>query len=187
MRATQLPALGPRTVGEPEPDLTSVVVAHRAIGHDLRRLGRVFAEVAIPEAAPGPARSVPAIRRYAASLLAEIRAHLDAEDEIIWQAIAAAAGQAVDLGPLSDDHVTIAAIADRAFRPLGSLGELAASLGDLRGMLEEPRAGEEQQAFSVMRHYMRAETYRWCERRATGTALGVLRFRMPWLARHLPA
>jgi len=78
--------------------------------------------------------------------------------------------------------------AGRAFRPLDSLGELAASLGDLRGMLEEHRAGEEQQAFSVMRRYLRAETYRWCERRATGTApLGVLRFRLPWLARHAHA
>jgi len=75
-------------------------------------------------------------------------------------AIATAAGQAVDLGPLNDNHVTIAATADRAFRPLGSLGELAASLGDMRGMLEEHRAGEEQQAFSVMRRYLRAETYR---------------------------
>jgi hypothetical protein len=185
MRATQLPALGPRTAGEPEPDLTSMVVVHRAIGHDLRRLGAVLAGFATMDEASGPAWPGPAFRRYAASLLAEVRAHIDAEDEFVWPLTAAAAGHAVHLGRLSDDNVAIAVTADRASRALGSPGALAASLGDLREMLDEHVADEERQVFPVMRRYLRAETSRWCERRTTRMAPpGVLRFRLPWLARH---
>lgn len=162
-----------------------MVVAHRAIGHDLGRLGSALADVAADGVAPGSTGPVPAICRYAASLLAEVRAHVTDQDEIVWPVIAAAAGQAVDLDPLTDDHVAILATADRASKALGSVGELAASLSDLREMLDEHMADEERQIFPVMRRYVRAEVFRCCEIRASrAVPLAALRFRMPWLARH---
>jgi hypothetical protein len=86
-----------KTAAEPEPDLTSMVVVHRAIRQDLRRLAACLAEIAGRGSSPSQAR---AIGRYTAALLAEIRAHHENEDEVLWPVIAATAGQAVDLAPL---------------------------------------------------------------------------------------
>jgi hypothetical protein len=183
MRATQQPALGRRAAGEPEPDLTAMVVAHRAIGQDL---GRLVASAA--ELAPFARGRDLAIRRYSAALLTQIRAHHRYEDEIVWPVIAAAAGQAVDLTPLTDDHQAIEAAARRASRALRSdgepdpaLGELRKALAELRDMLGEHIADEERQVFPVMRRYLRAQTDRWCQRQACRTSPAP-RFRMPWLA-----
>lgn len=210
MRSTEPPVLTARTPGEPEPDLTSLVLTHRAIKQDLGRLAATVAELAQSGSAPGREH---AIRQYAADLLAQIRAHHRGEDEIVWPALAAAAGQAVDLAPLTDDHEAIEAALVRAGHALGqpgqpgrsgrpgqpgqsgrpgepgesplAAGELRQALGALRDMLDEHIADEERDVLPVMRRYLRAQTGVWCQRQACRVAApGALRFRMPWLARH---
>jgi iron-sulfur cluster repair protein YtfE (RIC family) len=163
-----------------------MVLVHRAIRADLSRLIASIDELA--DRGGPPAGRVRAIGRYTTALLAEIRGHHDNEDEIVWPVLAVAALQAVDLGPLTDDHRAIEATVGRAGQALGSLGELRARLGELLDMLDEHMADEERQVLPAMRRYLHAETYRWCEMQARRTtSLGRLRFRAPWLARHTRA
>jgi iron-sulfur cluster repair protein YtfE (RIC family) len=166
-----------------------MVVVHRAIRQDLRRLAASLAEIAGHGAPPSQVR---AIARYTAALLAEIRAHHENEDEILWPVIAATAGQAVDLAPLTDDHRAIETAAGRASRALASFraqpgapAELYASLTELRDMLDEHIADEEEQIIPAMRRYLPAEACRRCERQIQRKAsLPGLRFTAPWLARY---
>jgi Hemerythrin HHE cation binding domain len=187
VRTKQLPAARARTAGEPEPDLTGLVLVHRAIGADLRRLTASIDELATSGAVPAPTRWR-AIRRYTEALLAEIRGHHHTEDEVIWPVLAAAALQAVDLRPLTDDHEAIEPTLDRVSQALGSPGELRGPVGELLDILDEHIADEQKQVFPVMRRYLHAETYQWCQRQALRTApLARLRFTLPWLARHAHA
>jgi hemerythrin-like domain-containing protein len=182
-------ALRARTAEEPEPDLTSIVVIHRAIRQDLARLAACLGQVAAHGA---PRSRSHAIWRYTAALLAEIRTHHQNEDEILWPVLAATTGQAVDLTPLTDDHQAIRAAADRASQALASfrgapatLAELHASVSQPHDLLDEHIADEEQQILAAMRRYLPADVYRWCEQQTRRkAALPGLRFTAPWLARH---
>ena len=106
--------------------------------------------------------------------------------------IAVTAGQAVDLAPLTDDHRAIEAAVGRASQALASFraqprthAELHASVADLRDMLDEHIADEEEQILPAMRRYLPAESYRWCEKQIQRKAsLPGLRFTAPWLARY---
>ena len=178
-----------RTTREPEPDLTLLVVIHRAIRQDLWRLTARLTEIADRCAPPSQAR---AIGRYAVALFAEICRHHENEEDILWPVIAATAGQAVDLTPLTDDHRAIGAAVGRASRALASFradpgpsAELPASVTELREMLDEHIADEEQQILPAMRRYLPADACRWCERQIwRKTPLPGLRFTAPWLARY---
>jgi iron-sulfur cluster repair protein YtfE (RIC family) len=179
-----------RTPAEPEPDLTSMVVAHRAMRRDLARVAALAGDVAGRDQPPGRAA---AICRYTAALLAGIRAHQQGEDEILWPVIAATAGQAVDLVPLADDHQAIEAATVRAGRALASLAAephgraeaLPAPVTALRDMVDEHIADEEAQLFPAMRRYLTARSWRWCEQQIRRTAAPPgLRFTVPWLARY---
>jgi hemerythrin-like domain-containing protein len=182
-------ALRTRTAREPEPDFTVMVVTHRAIRHDLRRLADCLGG---RSALGGPASRDRALRRYTAALLDQIRAHHRREDDIVWPVIAATAGQAVDLTPLTDDHQAINAVASRASEALASpaadedvLAELRAPVSELRDMLEEHIADEEEQIFPAMRRYLPADAYRWCQKQIRRKASPPgLRFTAPWLARY---
>lgn len=166
-----------------------MVVIHRAIRQDLRRLADCPGETATPGA---PASQARAIRRYTAALLDQIRAYHRSEDDIIWPVIAATAGQAVDLTPLTDDHQAIKAAASRASQALASVGaesdvfgELHASVSELRDMLEEHIADEEEQVFPAMRRYLPPHACRWCQQQILRQAAPPgLRFTAPWLARY---
>jgi iron-sulfur cluster repair protein YtfE (RIC family) len=170
-----------------------MVVVHRAIRQDLRRLAACLAEIAGRGAPPSQAR---AIGRYTAALFAEIGRHHENEDDVLWPVIAATAGQAVDLTPLTDDHQAIKAAIGRASQVLASFraeldappvsaAELHASITELRDMLDEHIADEEQQVFPAMRRYLPAEAWRWCEQQIHRTARRPgLRFTAPWLARY---
>lgn len=185
----QAPVLGRRTTGEPEPDLTSLILTHRAISQDIGRLAAGLDQLASAGPAPG---QVQAVRRYAAALLAQILAHHRCEEEIIWPVIAAAAGQAVDLAPLTDDHRAIGAAVSQVCTAAGPPGashqglrDVREALGGLRDMIGEHIADEEGQVLPVMRRYLRAQTARWCQRQVCRNAPArALRFRMPWLARY---
>jgi catechol 2,3-dioxygenase-like lactoylglutathione lyase family enzyme/iron-sulfur cluster repair protein YtfE (RIC family) len=188
-RARPFP-LRARTVAEPQPDLTSMVVAHRAMRQDLARLAVLAGDIADRDQPSGWAR---AFGRYTAALFAEIRAHHQGEDEILWPVIAATARQSVDLAPLADDHQAIGAASVRASQALASLAAqpgidataLAASVAALRDMVDEHIADEEAQLFPAMRRYLTAQAWRWCEKQIMRAAAPPgLRFTMPWLARH---
>jgi iron-sulfur cluster repair protein YtfE (RIC family) len=189
MATTPPLTLTARSAGDPQPDLTSLVVAHRAMRQDLRRLSACLGQI------PGggaPASRAPAICRYTAALLAEVRQHDENEDDILWPVIAATAGQAVDLTPLTDDHRAIEAAVGRAIQALasfsaepGTSAELLASVTELRDMLDEHIADEEEQVLPVMRRYLPAEAFRWYEKQIQRKAsLRGLRFTPPWLARY---
>jgi iron-sulfur cluster repair protein YtfE (RIC family) len=187
--STTLPfALRTRTTQEPEPDLTYIVVVHRAIRQDLGRLATCLGEVAAQDWPPSQVR---AIRRYTTALLAEILAHHRSEDDIIWPVIATA-GQAVDLTPLTDDHQAIDATVGRVTQAVacfiterGTSAQLHASVSELHDMLEVHIADEEEQIFLAMRRYVPAEAYRWCQRQIQRQAPWPgRRFTAPWLARY---
>lgn len=181
-------ALRTRTAGEPEPDLTSMMVTQRAIRQDLRRLSACLDDLAgtgVP-----PARAA-AITRYTAALLAEIRAHHENQDRIVWPVIAAIAGQSVALAPLTDDHQAIQAGVNRAGLALaaglapGTLDEARAAVGALCDMLDDHITDEQRQILPVMRRYLPADVYRRCEEQTwRRTSLPRLRFTLPWLARY---
>jgi hypothetical protein len=182
------PSLRPRTSRDPEPDLTSLVVLHRAIRQDLGRLADGLA--GIGELEPGQAR---ALCRYTAVLLAAIRAHHENENDIIWPLIAATAREAVDLPPLTDDRLVVEEAADRAQRalacfaaePSAGTAALQASISELRDLTGEHVADEEAQLVPAMRRYLPAPAYRWAERQILRkTAPPRPRLIVPWLARH---
>jgi iron-sulfur cluster repair protein YtfE (RIC family) len=187
-----------RTRSEPEPDLTSAVVIHRALREDLRRLTACLDNIGTAKSTGGswplPGARI-AIGRYTAALLTEIRAHHESQDLILWPVIAATAGQSVDLAPLTDDHQAIERAVRRVGQALDSLSaepaeqgtpaRLRASLGALRDMVEDHIADEDEQVLPAMRRYLSADGYRWCERQIRrNTPLSRRRFSTPWLARH---
>jgi iron-sulfur cluster repair protein YtfE (RIC family) len=186
--ATQPFASRATAAQEPELDLTSIAVIHRAIRQDLRRLADRLAEITGHVGPPTQAR---AIGRYATALFAEIRRHHDNEDRILWPVIAATAGQAVDLTPLTDDHRAIEAAIGTASQVLASCDagvgnppELCAAVTKLRDMLDEHIADEELQILPAMRRYVPSGTYRRCERQIQRKAsLTSRRFTASWLAR----
>jgi Hemerythrin HHE cation binding domain len=161
-----------RRPADPEPDLTPLLVKHRAIREDMARLAGVLAESAT-------ATRRGAVRRYCAALFTEIASHLDDEDGILWPVIAAAAGPCVDLAPLTDDHQAIGAALGRAAREL-----TRTRVRELHDMLDEHIADEEAHILRAMRNYVPALAYRWCEEQSWHRAsLAAQRFRAPWLAR----
>jgi putative ABC transport system ATP-binding protein len=172
-----------------EPDLAILVVTHRALREDVWRLACKLAEVDGSDVSPGQAH---AISRYAAAVLGEILGYHDTEERVIWPAVGAAAGQAVDLSPLSDNHQAIAAAVRGAERALTGNGDSRTGFAELHGLISELNAmvndhiaDVEQQVFPAIRRYLPAAAYRRCERQIQravwerGT-----RFGGPWRARY---
>jgi hemerythrin-like domain-containing protein len=166
-----------------------MAVVHRAMRRDLARLAACLGQVADRGAKPARAR---AICRYTEALLAAVRTHHENEDDLIWPVIAATAGQAVDLTPLTDDHQAIEAAADRASDALacfradpGLCAELHTSVSELRDMVDEHIADKERQIVPAMLRYLSAEACRWCEKQIQRKASRPgQRFSAPWLARY---
>jgi iron-sulfur cluster repair protein YtfE (RIC family) len=157
---------------------------------DLRRLAACLSHIAAHGAPPAQSS---AVCRYITALVAEICAHHQGEDDIVWPVIAATAGPAIDLTPLTDDHQAIEAAADRTSQALTAFAgepstfaaKLYASVCELRAMLDQHIADEEEQIFPVMRRYLPAGAGQWCEKQVRGKAsLRAIRFTAPWLARH---
>ncbi len=184
------PSLKPRTSHDPAPDLTSLVVTHRAIRQDLSRLAATLAAIGQRGLEPGQAR---AVCRYTTALLAAIRAHHDNENDIIWPLIAATARETVDLAPLADDRLIVEEAAARAQRalarfaaePEAGAAALQASISKLRDLTDEHVADEEAQLLPAMRRYLPAPAYQWGERQVMRKAAPPgPQFTVPWLARH---
>jgi hypothetical protein len=187
MPTAQRFAFRPRSAHEPEPDLVRLVVTHRAMRRDLGRLASCLGD-----GGRSRTRRSAALWRYTAGLLAQVRAHNEGEMDILWPMAAAAAGQAVDIAPLTDDRHAVTTALSRATRALGAVREgsgtpadLQASLRELCDLLDEHLTDEELQTFPAIRRYLRAGTYRWCEKQMQRRApLRDRWFAPSWLARH---
>jgi putative ABC transport system ATP-binding protein len=174
---------------EPEFDLAVMVVTHRAMREDLRRLTRCLGGV---DGSDIPLARAHAMNEYASAVLAEICGYHETEERVIWPAVAAAAGQAVDLSPLQDDHHAIAAAVGRAGPVLATSGdsrtartELHHLVSELTDMLDDHIADVEQQVFPAIRRYLPAEAYLRCERQITQAIWRRgSRFGGPWRARY---
>lgn len=153
---------------------------HRAMRAETRRLAALAAEQGD---LPFPPEREAALRRHLGHLLAEVHGHHTKEDTVLWPVIAAAAGAAIDLGPLTDDHNAIepclAAVRD------GRGVARAKALADLRDLLDEHITDEEATVFPVVRRYVTAADWKRCEQRmARGASLAQLRWTLPYLASH---
>jgi hypothetical protein len=166
-----------RTRQEPEPDLTPIVVAYRAMRQDPARLAARLDRPA------GPAAAL-ALRRYTAALLTQIHARHRSEEGFLWPLLAATAGSAVDLAPLADDWQAIDAAAALARQALaGPLAALRRPVYSLAGLLDAHLTDAEQQVFPALRRYLPADAYRWAERQIWQNASAAdRRFAAPWLA-----
>ena len=162
-------------------------MTHRAIRQDLGRLASCLGDGGVPST-----RRTAALWRYTAAVLAQVRAHNEGELDILWPMAAAAAGQAVDIAPLTDDRHAVATVLCRAVRALdaaragsGAPADLQTSLREVCDLLDEHLSDEELQMFPAIRRYLRAGTYRWCEKQMQRHAPPRDRWFAPsWLARH---
>src|SRR4051794_35670119 len=139
---TQTPALPfpvtPRRPREPEADLTGFTLIHRALRSGTRDLA--VAAVAIGHGAPCSAARRQAYVAFATEVLHEIHSHHSREDDVLWPVIAASAGAAVDLKPLSDDHTELHAVltrAEEALRTFAAAADVRAAAAPLGAVLTE--------------------------------------------------
>jgi len=131
-----------------------------------------------------------AIVQVTLSVLHEITNHHQREDDVLWPVIAASAGGAVDLEPLSDDHTELHEVLERAgvalplFARDPSTGApvLAPVLTELADLLDEHITEEEAEVFPVIREHVSAADFARCERMfQKGTSPGQLLFVLPWI------
>ena len=162
-------------------------MTHRAIRQDLGRLADYLGEDR-----ERSARQAAALWRYTAAILTQVRVHNEGEVDILWPMAAAAAGQAVDVAPLTDDRRAVATALSRAAQALdavragsGAPADLRAPLRELCDLTDEHLTDEERQMFPAIRRYLRADAYRWCEKQMQRRApLPARWFAAPWLASH---
>jgi hemerythrin-like domain-containing protein len=166
-----------------EPDLTGLTVVHQAIRGDLRRLAALGC-------GPVPREQADALATYVTALCIQIHQHHAREGEVAWPVIAAAAGAAVDLAPLSDDHsvldplLTSLSAAAEALRRDPRTDELVHTAARLSALLDEHISDKEAVLFPVIRKYVTAADWQDVQRRmAKGIPLAHVRWRIPWLRR----
>jgi len=191
---TQTPALPfpvtPRRAGEPEADLTGFTLIHRALRSGTRDLA--VAATAIGAGAPCPPARREAFVAFATEVLHEIHVHHTREDDVLWPVIAASAGAAVDLEPLTDDHAELHAVLARAEERLqgfasaadvrAAAGPLGAVLTEMADLLDEHIAEEEAEVFPVIREHVSAKDFAACEKQfQKGSSPKHLLFVLPWL------
>jgi iron-sulfur cluster repair protein YtfE (RIC family) len=173
------------------PDLCTYVLVHRAIRRDLSRLSGLADEVVSGERRirAGEARQLGA---YVRDLVTCLDGHLDVENEILWPVVASAAGAAVDIGPLVDDHHALDDLIARAASEVDgwlrtpddrrAAAGAATALRDLRDLFDEHITEEERDVFPIVAEYVDAAEYDRCEKRIQATTAGsVKRFLVPWL------
>jgi hemerythrin-like domain-containing protein len=181
-------AVTPRRAGEPEADLTGFTLIHRALRSGARMLADATTGIAKGELCTRERQR--AIVQVSLSVLHEITNHHQREDDVLWPVIAASAGDAVDLDPLSDDHTELHKVLERAGEALPmfardpALGAplLAPVLTELADLLDEHIAEEEAEVFPVVREHVSAGDFARCERMfQKGTSPGQLLFLLPWI------
>jgi hemerythrin-like domain-containing protein len=181
-------AVTPRRPGEPEADLTSFILIHRALRSGARMLADATTGIATGE--PCSRARQRAIVQVTLAVLHEIAHHHQREDDVLWPVIVASAGDAVDLAPLSDDHTELHKVLDRAAEALPPFARdadsgaplLAPVLTELADLLDQHIAEEEAEVFPVIREHVSSADFARCERSfQKGTAPGQLLFLLPWV------
>ena len=186
-------AVTPRRAGEPEADLVSFTLIHRALRSGTRRLAD--AATGIAAGRPCSRERQRALVHDALAVLHEITTHHEREDDVLWPVIVASVEGAeettVELADLSDDHVELHAVIGRAERVLPSFArdpatgaaELGAVMTEMADLLDEHIAEEEREVFPVIREHVSAPDFARCEQLfRKGTSIGQLMFLLPWIA-----
>ncbi|MEV6061933.1 hemerythrin domain-containing protein [Nocardia asteroides] len=166
------------------PNLLGMRLAHRAMLADTARLGVVVGELAAGGASCPPRRAR-ALTEYLGLLCDSIHHHHRVEDEVLWPALTAAAGDAVELRELTDDHAQLepalaeirTLCADLVARRPGAAAALAERLTRLHTVLDEHIADEERTVFPIITEYLTTEQWATVEAAARGGA--VLSFELP--------
>ena len=153
----------PRRAGDPEPDLTGITLAHRAMVTDARRIAELVTAIGDGRQPCSPTRAR-AISRYVDLLCESIHHHHTAEDDVAWPVIEASAGIHVDLTELTEDHAALDPRLDQlrargaSFRLSGgdatTAAAMAAELSDLHTLLAEHIVEEEREVFPVITTYV---------------------------------
>jgi hemerythrin-like domain-containing protein len=189
-------AVTPRRAGEPEADLFSFVLIHRAIRSGTRQLAD--AATGIANGQPCSRERQRAIVQMALAVLCEITNHHEREDDVLWPVICAAvlgsddgSATAVELADLSDDHVELHRVIARAERalpqfardPRTGAAEFGALMTEMADLLDEHIGEEEREVFPVIRAHVSAPDFARCEALfRKGTSIGQLAFLLPWVA-----
>ncbi|MFE7718485.1 hemerythrin domain-containing protein [Nocardia rhizosphaerihabitans] len=111
---------------------------------------------------PCAPRRARAVADYLGLLCDSIHHHHRIEDEVLWPTLTAAAGDAVDVRELTDDHAQLdpmlaeirAACADLVARRPDAAGVLAERLTRLHTVLDEHIADEERTVFPIVAAYV---------------------------------
>lgn len=162
-----------RPDGPVGPDLCSYRLAHRSLLGELARLTLLAADLQ-DHRARLDGRGVAALADDAQALCRRLLAHLRVEDEVLWPVVTAAAGPAVDLAPLRDDHEVLRMLAGRVEDGAFGLVDLTAdglepaeqalpplghALAELREALQEHIDDEERDCFPAIAAYVPAEDF----------------------------
>ncbi|MBH0781150.1 hemerythrin domain-containing protein [Nocardia bovistercoris] len=157
------------------PDVTGMRIAHRGMLADTRRFAEITARIAAGESCP-PARAA-AVAQYLTLLCDSVHHHHTIEDTVVWPVLVAAAGPAVAVDELEDDHVQLDAVlgtlrqrasafgaadADRA-RAAAALTE---TLDAAHALLSEHIAEEERVVFPIVDRYVRVDDWERVEKAA---------------------
>lgn len=181
----------PRRPGDPVVDHTAVLLVHRAMLTDAARFAVLLTDLAAI-GAPIETRRAAAIRDYLVTFATELHEHHSREDDIAWPVIAASAGAAIDLAPLTEDHTVLARLIDTmvptadafAADPAAHVQALAVSLGELSDLLHEHIPEEERDVLPVISRYVSVADWEAAERKmVAGMSLRHLAWVLPWLDR----
>lgn len=167
--ASQVRTVAPRRSGDPEPDLSGIAVAHRAMLADLRRLTDLAIAVRDRDVICSPGRAR-VISRYVELLCDSIHHHHITEDTVLWPAIQAGAGshcalgELSELGELSDDHAAldprVEQLRARAASLRLSMGDrhvaslMVIELAELSALLTEHVEDEERDVFPLITQHV---------------------------------
>ncbi|TFV87205.1 hemerythrin domain-containing protein [Blastococcus sp. CT_GayMR16] len=186
-------AVTPRRAGEPEADLLSFTLIHRALRSGTRQLADAAGGIAAGQ--PCSRERQRALVQMALAVLHEITTHHEREDDVLWPVIVAsvegAEATTVELADLSEDHVELHAVIGRAQRALPAFAreprtgaaELGAVLTEMADLLDEHIGEEEREVFPVIREHVSAADFARCEELfRKGTSIGQLTFLLPWVA-----
>lgn len=165
------------------PNLLGMRLAHRAMLADTARFAVLAGELAA--GTPCAPRRARAVAEYLGLLCDSIHHHHRVEDEVLWPTLTAAAGDAVELRELTDDHAQLdpalaqirTTCAELVARRPGAAADLAERLTRLHTVLDEHIADEERTVFPIVTEYVTTAQWERVEAAARGGA--VMSFELP--------